>query len=249
MNCLRFVNFLLDHCILTSRLKKSDNFVGMTNHKPKAFLFDLNGTMIDDMAFHNHAWHNILTQDLGAKISFDAVKKQMYGKNQDLLERVFGVGHFSQEQIDQISIEKEYRYQAAYKKHLTLIAGLSDFLNQAQASGIQMAIGSAAIPFNINFVLDNLKIRSYFKAIVSAEDVTNSKPDPETFTKGAEILGVAASDCVVFEDAPKGVEAALNAGMPCVVLTTMHTREEFGDYPNIIAFIKDYTDPALQQLF
>ncbi|MGM9478209.1 HAD family hydrolase [Pedobacter sp. GSP4] len=221
----------------------------MTNHKFKAFLFDLNGTMIDDMAFHNQAWHNILTQDLGASISFEAVKKQMYGKNQDLLERVFGAGHFTQEQIDQISIEKEHRYQAAYKKHLTLIAGLGAFLDRAKQAGIQLAIGSAAIPFNINFVLDNLNIRSYFKAIVSAEDVVNSKPDPETFTKGAEILGVAASDCVVFEDAPKGVEAALNAGMKCVALTTMHTKEEFDNYPNIIAFIADYTDPALQNLF
>jgi HAD superfamily hydrolase (TIGR01509 family) len=221
----------------------------MTNNKPKAFLFDLNGTMINDMAFHNHAWHNILTQDLGASISFDAVKKQMYGKNQDLLERVFGVGHFSQEQIDQISIEKEHRYQAAYKKHLTLIAGLGNFLEKAKQSGIQMAIGSAAIPFNINFVLDNLNIRSYFKTIVSAEDVVNSKPDPETFTKGAEILGVAAGECIVFEDAPKGVEAAQNAGMKCVALTTMHTKEEFSAYHNIIAFIEDYTDPVIQDLF
>ncbi|QNR86173.1 HAD family phosphatase [Pedobacter riviphilus] len=221
----------------------------MTNNKPKAFLFDLNGTMIDDMAFHNQAWHNILTKDLGASISFDAVKKQMYGKNQDLLERVFGVGHFSQEQIDQISIEKEHRYQAAYKKHLTLIAGLGNFLEKAKQSGIQMAIGSAAIPFNINFVLDNLNIRSFFKAIVSAEDVVNSKPDPETFSKGAEILGVAASECIVFEDAPKGVEAAQNAGMKCVVLTTMHTKEEFAAYNNIISFIEDYTDPVLQEFF
>lgn len=221
----------------------------MMNDKPKAFLFDLNGTMINDMAFHNRAWHDILTQDLGASISFDAVKKQMYGKNQDLLERVFGVGHFSQEQIDQISIEKEHRYQAAYKKHLALIAGLGDFLEKAKQSGIQMAIGSAAIPFNINFVLDNLNLRSYFKAIVSAEDVVNSKPDPETFTKGAEILGVPANQCIVFEDAPKGVEAAENAGMKCIVLTTMHTREEFSAYHNIIAFIEDYTNPVLQELF
>ncbi|MBE5321517.1 HAD family phosphatase [Pedobacter sp. MR2016-19] len=221
----------------------------MTNDKPKAFLFDLNGTMINDMAFHNRAWHDILTQDLGASISFDAVKKQMYGKNQDLLERVFGVGHFSQEQIDQISIEKEHRYQAAYKKHLSLIAGLGDFFEKAKQSGIQMAIGSAAIPFNINFVLDNLNIRSYFKAIVSAEDVVHSKPDPETFTKGAEILGIEAKQCIVFEDAPKGVEAAQNAGMKCVVLTTMHTREEFSDYNNVFAFIEDYTDPVLQELF
>lgn len=216
--------------------------------KPKAFLFDLNGTMINDMAFHNQAWHSILTQDLGAHISFEAVKKEMYGKNQDLLERVFGAGHFSQEQMDQISIEKEYRYQSAYKKHLALINGLGEFLEQAKQSGILMAIGSAAIPFNINFVLDNLNIRSYFKAIVSAEDVMYSKPAPETFIKGAEILGISPAECVVFEDAPKGVEAAMNAGMPCVVLTTMHTADEFSDYPNIIAFIEDYNDPGLKTL-
>ncbi|WP_316795624.1 HAD family phosphatase [Pedobacter agri] len=217
--------------------------------KPKAFLFDLNGTMINDMKFHNHAWHSILTKDLGASISFEAVKKEMYGKNQDLLERVFGVGHFSQEQIDQISIEKEHRYQAAYKKHLTLIDGLDKFLEKAKESGILMAIGSAAIPFNINFVLDNLDVRSYFSAIVSAEDVKNSKPDPETFSKGAKLLGLSAEDCIVFEDAPKGVEAAQNAGMKCVALTTMHTADEFSAYNNIIAFIEDYNDPALNNLF
>lgn len=221
----------------------------MMDTKPKAFLFDLNGTMIDDMAYHNHAWHDILTNDLGANISFAAVKKQMYGKNQDLLERVFGVGHFSQEQIDQISIEKERRYQAAYKEHLTLIPGLNAFLDRAKQSGIAMAIGSAAIPFNINFVLDNLNVRTYFDAIVSAEDVKNSKPDPETFSKGANILGVLPENCIVFEDAPKGVEAAQHAGMKCIALTTMHGAKEFSAYQNIIAFIEDYHDPALNQLF
>ena len=221
----------------------------MMENKPKAFLFDLNGTMINDMEFHNHAWHDILTKDLGANISFEGVKKEMYGKNQDLLERVFGVGHFSQEQIDQISIEKEHRYQAAYKAHLTLIAGLDKFLDRAKEENILMAIGSAAIPFNINFVLDNLDLRSYFGAVVSAEDVVKSKPDPETFTKGAKLLGVAIEDCIVFEDAPKGVEAAQLAGMRCVALTTMHTADEFSAYDNIIAFIEDYNDPALASLF
>lgn len=221
----------------------------MMENKPKAFLFDLNGTMINDMEFHNHAWHDILTKDLGANISFEGVKKEMYGKNQDLLERVFGVGHFSQEQIDQISIEKEHRYQAAYKAHLTLIAGLDKFLDRAKEGNILMAIGSAAIPFNINFVLDNLDLRSYFGAVVSAEDVVKSKPDPETFTKGAKLLGVAIEDCIVFEDAPKGVEAAQLAGMRCIALTTMHTADEFSAYDNIIAFVEDYNDPALASLF
>ena len=92
-----------------------------------------------------------------------------------------------------------------------------------------MAIGSAAIPFNIDFVLDHLDIRKYFSAIVSADDVKISKPDPETFLRAADLLNVKPSDCLVFEDAPKGVEAARRAGMNCVVLTTMHNRNEFSD--------------------
>lgn len=221
----------------------------MTDTKPKAFLFDLNGTTIDDMKFHNHAWHDILTKDLGATISFEEVKKQMYGKNQDLLERVFGIGHFTQEQVDQISIEKERRYQAAYKTHLKLIDGLDYLFADAKKAGILMAIGSAAIPFNINFVLDNLNLRTYFDAVVSAEDVKHSKPDPETFLKGAQLLGVAAKDCIVFEDAPKGVEAAENAGMRCVVLTTMHSADEFSAYKNIMGFIANYNDPLIKTLY
>ena len=217
-------------------------------NKPKAFIFDLNGTMIDDMAFHTQAWHKILTDDLGAKMTIEEVKVHMYGKNQEVLARIFGEGHFSPEEADNISIEKERRYQKEYISHLRLINGLGDFLEQAWEQDVKMAIGSAAIMFNIDFVLDNLDIRKYFKAIVSADNVAKSKPDPETFLSGAEILGVDPDDCIVFEDAPKGVEAARNAGMNCVVLTTMHEKEEFSQYDNIVGFIEDYNDPFVAEL-
>jgi beta-phosphoglucomutase-like phosphatase (HAD superfamily) len=91
-------------------------------------------------------------------------------------------------------------------------------------------------------------IRKLFGAIVSAEDVTTSKPHPETFLKAASLLNVSPEECIVFEDAPKGVEAAENAGMKAVVLTTMHEPEEFTRYNNIVAFVKDYTDPYFKPL-
>jgi len=112
-----------------------------------------------------------------------------------------------------------------------------------------MAIGSAAINFNIDFVLDQLHIRKYFRAIVSADDVDISKPHPETFLKAAALLNTDPKDCIVFEDAPKGVEAARNAGIPCIVLTTMHNRNEFPDTSNVLSFIKDYTDPDILSMF
>jgi beta-phosphoglucomutase len=207
----------------------------------KAFLFDLNGTMIDDMQFHLKAWYHILNDDLGANLSWEETKSHMYGKNSELLIRVFGKNRFSQEEMDRLSVEKEKRYQQEYKPHLRLIPGLHQFLEKAHAMNIPMAIGSAAIMFNIDFVLDNLKIRHYFKAIVSADDVHTSKPHPETFLKAAELVGVNPGNCLVFEDAPKGVEAAQNAKMPSVVLTTMHEKEEFATYNNIIQYIRDYT--------
>jgi HAD superfamily hydrolase (TIGR01509 family) len=215
----------------------------------KGFLFDLNGTMVDDMAYHLDVWYEVLTKDLGATMTRAETKVQMYGKNRELLDRVFGAGKFTDAEVEKISMQKEVRYQEIYKPHLRLIDGLPEFLEQARATGVKMAIGSAAIPFNIDFVVDNLNLRNYFQAVVSADDVAISKPDPEVFLKAAEKINVAPQDCVVFEDAPKGVEAALRAGMDCVVLTTVHGAEEFRQYPNVLWYVKDYTDPRLAALF
>lgn len=211
----------------------------------EAYLFDLNGTIIDDMQFHAKAWYDILTNDLKADISYEDTVLQMYGKNAELLERVFGKGYFSQEEMDKYSLEKEHRYQAAYKPYLKLIDGLGDYLESAKSKGIKMAIGSAAIPFNIDFILDNLNIREYFPVVVSADDVAISKPHPETFLKGATLLNITPEKCVVFEDAPKGVEAAQNANMKSVVLTTLHEVPDFNAYGNILTFTKDYKELEL----
>jgi beta-phosphoglucomutase len=205
----------------------------------KAYLFDLNGTMIDDMQYHIKAWHRILNE-LGANISLERMRDECYGKNNELLDRMFP-GRYTEEEKNKMSLEKEKQYQQEFKPHLQLLPGLPEFLEKAHQSGIKMAIGSAAIMFNIDFVLDNLNIRHYFDAIVSADDVKESKPNPETYLKCAAALNIEPKDCLVFEDAPKGVEAALNAGMESVVITLMHEKQDF-KYPNIVSFIKDYKE-------
>ena len=214
----------------------------------KAFIFDLNGTMINDMPFHTKAWMKLLNDELGGNFTWDEVKPQMYGKNQEVLERMFGPNRFTTEEMNRLSYLKEQRYQNEFLPHLALLPGLHEFLEKAYQNGIPMAIGSAAIPFNIDFVLDNLNIRHYFKAIVSADDVVLSKPHPETFLKAAELLNILPTDCIVFEDVPKGAEAAANAGMKAVVLTTTHQIDEFSELQNVIHFADDFTDDFIGSL-
>lgn len=204
----------------------------------KAFLFDLNGTMVNDMPYHIQAWHHKIIA-LGGALSLEEMKYQCYGKNDELLERVFP-GRFTLEEKIKIGNEKEAQYRIEFKPSLKLIDGLDSFLQSAANKKIKMAIGSAAIDDNINFVIDNMQIRNYFDAIVSANHVTESKPHPETFLKCANLLQIDPIDCIVFEDTPKGVECALNAGMKAIVILGEHHQEEFNQYPNVLLCVQDY---------
>jgi beta-phosphoglucomutase family hydrolase len=214
----------------------------------KAFIFDLNGTMINDMPYHTKAWQTLLNDQLGGNFTWEEVKKEMYGKNPEVLVRMFGTNRFTVDEMNDLSYKKEQKYQQEFLPHLALLPGLREFLEAAYQKGIPMAIGSAAIPFNIDFVLDNLDIRHYFKAIVSADDVVLSKPHPETFLKAAQLLNAEPTNCVVFEDVPKGVEAAANAGMKAVVLTTTHIAQEFEHLDNVLHFSEDFNDAFIEAL-
>jgi beta-phosphoglucomutase len=216
--------------------------------KHTAFLFDMNGTMINDMHFHELAWYNILVGELNAPLTREQVKLQMYGKNEELLERIFGAGKFTLEEVNAIILRKTLKYQEDFLPHLKLIDGLDTFLETAKASNIKLAIGTAAITINVDYVLDNLKIRDLFPVIIGAEDVAISKPNPDVFSKAAEALGIAPENCVVFEDSPKGIEAARRAGMKAVAITSFHTAEELAN-DNVLCAVSDYNDAALKELF
>ena len=212
----------------------------------KAFVFDLNGTMIEDMSYHINAWHTIFVK-LGADYTLHQSQEQCYGKNGEILERIFP-GRFSAEEKKEIGDNKEATYREEYKPFLKLVSGLDVFLAAAKKQHIKMAVGSAAMMLNIDFVLDNLNIRHYFDAIISGDDVEKSKPDGETYLKCATALNVLPFECLVFEDVPKGVESAANAGMKTVVITGLHNKKEFARFDNVVNFIKDYKDLAVEKI-
>ncbi|MGE0590041.1 MAG: HAD family hydrolase [Cyclobacteriaceae bacterium] len=206
----------------------------------KGVIFDLDGTMVDNMMVHHQAWQRLL-KDLGLDLTLPQVKEQVHGVNDEIFLRLFG-DRFTSEDRQALGARKEAEYREIFKPHLSLIDGLSVFLEELKRHGISMGIGSAAPKENVDFVLDNLNIRHYFKAVLHAGDVQRGKPDPEIYRKVAEGLGISTAECVIFEDSPTGAEAAWRAGSKAVIVTTTHYEEEFTRFPNIMKFMKDYHD-------
>ncbi|ANI89447.1 haloacid dehalogenase [Arachidicoccus ginsenosidimutans] len=214
----------------------------------KAFIFDMNGTMIDDMQYHTIAWHKVLN-NLNANLSLEETKLQMYGKGEEMFDRVFGKGKFTDNEMQEMIMQKELAYQDEFRPHLKLIKGLHEFLQKAQEKNIGLAIGTAAPKTNVDYVLDGLQLHEIFSAVVGAEDVTTSKPDPEVFLKCASLLNVFPEDAIVFEDSPKGIEAARNGGFKAIAITSFHAKEDFDKFDNVLFVIDDYEDERLKELF
>ena len=211
----------------------------------KGFIFDMDGTMVDNMMTHHRAWQ-IKLQELGLEMSLQEVHQTIHGKNEEIIERLFG-DRFTPEQRRQIAGEKEARYREVFLSELKLIDGLQDFLNDCQAQNIPLSIGTAAPPANVNFAMDNLKLHSFFKKVINSDDVSLGKPNPEVFAKAAEGMGIPLSNCLVFEDSPTGATTAYNAGCPVIVVLTTHKREEFGHLPNVVKFIQDYREITVEE--
>ncbi len=212
----------------------------------KGIIFDMDGTMVDNMMIHHQAWQRKL-RVLGMDMSLEEVKESIHGVNEEIVERLFG-DRFTTEQRRQIAWEKEKEYRDIFSQNLQPIAGLVPFLDHLQDLGIPLAIGTAAPPENVDFVLDNLKLRNRFQSVLHSEHVNLGKPNPEIFLKSAHNLGVPIDQCLVFEDSVVGAETALNAGCQAVIVTSTHDEEEFKHFPNIIKYITDYQNLNINSL-
>jgi beta-phosphoglucomutase family hydrolase len=218
---------------------------------PKAYIFDMDGTIADSMPFHNDAWA-ALVKHLGlTQVIDDEFFAWSAGRtNVEIFPRLLGRVASAQE-MEQLAHQKEALYRKESAASMLPIPGFEAFVQLLQARGVPMAVGTAAPPDNIVHILDRFKLRQYFAAIVGAADISKGKPDPEVFLKGAALLGVNPADCIVFEDAPLGIEAAYRAGMRCVVVTTALTKAQSSSLVNsdhIVAWIKDFHDPVLASL-
>jgi beta-phosphoglucomutase len=218
------------------------------NAVKRAFIFDMDGTIVDNMAFHTQSWITFFERR-GRAIDADEFFRTTAGRQGKEIIRSHMGEDLDDDEVATLNHEKEAVYRELYAPHLKSVAGFDDLIAQARAQGIALAVGTAAPPANVEFTLDGLDLRRHFETIVGANDVARGKPHPDVFLEAAKRCGARPEDCIVFEDAPLGVEAARRAGMRVVVITTTLPREAFAEFDNVIAIVDDFEGLSPESLF
>lgn len=184
-----------------------------------AVIFDLDGTLVDNMGFHLQAWQAIATR-LGVAVTAEQFERQFAGrKNEEifpaLLQRTIAPA-----ELEALAEEKESAYRALYRPHLAPMPGAAALLDRLQEKRVALGIASAGPPKNREMVLAGLGWRERFGVVQGGEGL-RGKPAPDIFRTAAERLNVAPSRCLAFEDAVLGVISARDAGMRvCGILST-----------------------------
>jgi beta-phosphoglucomutase family hydrolase len=208
--------------------------------KYKALIFDMDGTLVHNMPTHNQAWQDILAE-AGVHINLDEFNRATTGKKTPEILRLMLGPELSDSELISWADRKETLYRERYACCREPLPGLLHLLEQVSAMGLPMAVATASPPDNIPFILDHLGLRHFFTAVVGGADVQHGKPHPEIFLKSARALGVEPADCLVFEDALGGIEAARRAGMDAVMICTTIDAQEVAGLPHVLRAVPDYT--------
>ena len=221
----------------------------------KALLFDLDGTLIDSMPHHHDAWVEWHAQH-GVAMDAGRFFESTAGRsNAEILLDMFP--QHSAAEHEAMAVVKEALYRERAARALTLIAGAQAYLEQARAQGLKLAVCTASTLPNMALAFERFGIDGWVETVVSPADTMSGpgavarvrgKPHPDIFLEAAHRLGIAAQNCIVFEDAPLGVEAARRAGMKAVALTTTLDAAAFGAFDNLLAVVADFTAPELSSL-
>jgi beta-phosphoglucomutase family hydrolase len=202
-------------------------------------ILDMDGVIIDSNPVHRAAWKQY---NLRFGIETDeAMQERMYGKRNDEIVRDFFGGGLSENEIAAHGANKErlYREMMTERVEESLVPGLRCFLERH--AGEPLAVATNAEPANVDFLLDGAGLRRYFRVVVDGHQVRKPKPDPEIYLRTAELLGIPAADCIVFEDSLAGLQAGRRAGMRTVGMKTTHP-----DLPDADLAIDHFLSPELE---
>jgi beta-phosphoglucomutase len=183
----------------------------------EACIFDLDGVIVDTAVYHYKAWKRLANQ-LGFDFTEEANEKLKGISRKESLELILSWGGVSKTEVerDLLAHRKNNWYVEMISEMSPddILPGAEDFLKSLKEGGYKIALGSASK--NAGIILDKVGLTDYFDGIVDGNIVTASKPDPQVFLKGAEMLHTPPGQCVVFEDAIAGIEAAKAGGMKVI---------------------------------
>lgn len=192
---------------------------------PWGALFDWDGVIIDSRRHHEESWER-LAKECGKPLPEGHFIKGFGRKNEFIIPEILGWTHDLKE-VHQLSLRKEALYREVVADWgLEALPGVRTWLERLRDAGVPCAIGSSTHRANIDLSLGMIGLREFFSSIVTAEDVSHGKPDPEVFLTGAQRIGRRPECCVVFEDAHVGIQAARAGGMRVVAVATTHPLEE-----------------------
>jgi len=194
-----------------------------------ACIFDLDGVLVDTAKYHFKAWKR-LTDMLGIDFTENDNERLKGVSRMASLEIILEIGNMQLDERKKLEYATlKNNWYIEYISKMTpseILPGCIRFITELKKEKILIAIGSASK--NTPMILERVGIQGMFDAVADGNNITKAKPDPEVFLKAAEMIGIRPEECVVFEDAVAGVQAALNAGMMCIgigspeVLTKAH---------------------------
>jgi HAD superfamily hydrolase (TIGR01509 family) len=215
---------------------------------PMGAIFDWDGVVIDSSSHHEESW-NRLAREEHRILPVGHFLKGFGMKNEVIIS---GILSWTQDlaEIARLSLRKEVIYREIIKEWgLEPLRGVHTLLQRLEDEGIPCAIGSSTHRLNITTSLEILGFKRYFKALLTAEDVRFGKPDPEVFLLAAQAIKRNPNRCVVFEDAPMGIDAALAGGMKVVGLTTTHGKAVLAKAHLVVRRLDELDIHRLEGLF
>lgn len=213
-----------------------------------AAIFDMDGVVVDNTKYHALAWQTFFAK-YGKKLSLQSVKTRVLGRfNREIFADLFG-HKLKRSEADALAAKKESFYRKIYAKTIRPVAGLPQLLAALHATGILIALATAAPSENVRWVLRRTGLRKYFSVIIDDTGVKRGKPYPDIFLKCAKRLHVAPARCVVFEDGKLGILAAKRAGMKVVGVATTDKPSAIRNTDLVIKDFKTLTLERLQNLF
>ena len=212
----------------------------------RGVLWDMDGVLVDTGEFHFQSWVTTLSF-FNIPFSREFFQESFGMNNRGVLNKLLGRIP-DQELYLNISEQKEMNFRQLIRGQIQPLAGVVELLNLFKSKGIRQAISSSAPQENIDVIVDELNLRSFFEAIVSGNKLPG-KPAPDVFLTSAQAIGIPAQDCLVIEDAIAGVEGAKRAGMLCLAVTNTNPPENLQKADLIVESLVQVDSGYLEKLF